>query len=51
MAKKVISFSLGTTDITRTIREIEKYKIDFQKKVDTYRERIANEIATNAIKT
>ena len=48
MAKKVISFSLGTKGINYAIREIEKYKVDFQKKVDSYRERIANEIATNA---
>ena len=48
MAKKVIRFGLNTKDINRAIREIEKYKLDFQKKVDTYRKRIAEEIAVNA---
>lgn len=45
MAKKVIQVRLGDSDIDRLIKEIEKYKADFQKKVDIYRNRIANEIA------
>ena len=48
MAKKVITFGLNTKDIDRAIKEIEQYKIEFQKKVDTYRKRIAEEIAVNA---
>ena len=48
MAKKVISFSLNPGDITRAILELEQYERDFQKKVDTYRKRIADEIAVNA---
>ena len=48
MAKKVIKFSLDEKSITKAIREIEKYKIEFQKKVDTYRKRIAEEVVVNA---
>lgn len=48
MAKKVIKFRLNEKSIAKAIREIEKYKIEFQKKVDTYRKRIAEEIAVNA---
>jgi hypothetical protein len=48
MAKKVISFGLNTKDINKAIKELEQYKIEFQKKVDTYRKRIAEEIAVNA---
>lgn len=48
MAKKVISFTLDPNDIKRAIRELETYKQDFQKKVDNYRKRIADEIAVNA---
>ena len=44
MAKKVISIGLSTKDISRAIREIEQYKKDFQKKVDLYRKRFAEEI-------
>ena len=47
MSKKVISFSLG--EIDKAIRELKQYQRDFQKKVDTYRERITNEIALNAL--
>ena len=46
MGKKVIEFSLS--EIDKAILELEKYKIEFQKKVDTYRKRIAEEIAVNA---
>ena len=48
MGKKVISFSLDPDSISKAIRELEQYKQDFQKKVDTYRKRIAEEIAVNA---
>lgn len=46
MGKKVIRVSLNTKDINKAISELEKYKQEFQKKVDTYRRRIAEEIAT-----
>ena len=45
MSKKVIKFGLNTKDISRAIRELEKYKLDFQKKVDIYRKKVAEEIA------
>lgn len=48
MSKKVISFRLNSKDINTAIRELEKYKQQFLKKVDNYRKRIAEEIATNA---
>lgn len=48
MSKKVIRFGLGENEIDKAIRELEKYKVEFQRKVDTYRERIAEEIATMA---
>ena len=48
MSKKVIRFSLDTTDINRAIRELNEFKRDFRKKVDTYRKRIADEIAVKA---
>ena len=48
MKKTVIRFGLGTTDINRAIREVNKFKQDFRNKVDTYRKRIAEEIAVQA---
>lgn len=45
MGKKTIKFKLNPTDIDRAIKELEQYKIEFLKKVDTYRQRIADEIA------
>ena len=48
MSTKVIKVSLDAKDIDRAIRELEKYKQEFLKKVDTYRRRIADEIATSA---
>ena len=48
MAKKVIQFGLDAKDITRAIREIEAYKQEFLKKVDVYRNRLAEEIKTLA---
>ena len=48
MNKKVISFSLNSKSINETIKELEKYRQEFLKKVDIYRRRIADEIATNA---
>lgn len=48
MSKKTIRFGLGVTDINRAIREVNKFKQDFRNKVDTYRKRIAEEIAVQA---
>lgn len=48
MAKRVIRFGLDVTDINRAIREVDKFKQDFRNKVDTYRKRIAEEIAVQA---
>jgi len=48
MSKKVIRVSLDTNDINRAIRELGQYKQEFLKKVDTYRKRLADEIATSA---
>ena len=45
MGKKVISFSLDTKDINRAIKELDKYKQDFQKKVNLFREKVAEKIA------
>ena len=48
MSKTVIRFGLDSRDIDRAIKEIKEFKEDFRKKVDTYRKRIADEIAVNA---
>lgn len=48
MNKTVIKFGLSVDEIDKAIKEIEKFKEDFRKKVDTYRKRIADEIAVNA---
>lgn len=48
MSYKVISIGLNAKDINRAIREVNKFKQDFKEKVDTYRKRIAEEIAVNA---
>lgn len=48
MSKKVIRFSLDANDIEKAIREIERYKVEFLKKVETYRQRVAEEIAMSA---
>ena len=45
---KVIKFGLSPSEIQRAINEVEKFKAEFQKKVDTYRMRIADEIAVYA---
>ena len=46
MSKKVIRFGLG--EIDRAIKEVQQYKTEFLKKVDIYRKRLAEEIATLA---
>lgn len=48
MSKTVISLKLNDSDINRAIGELKQYKQDFLKKVDTYRKKIAEEIANNA---
>ena len=48
MGKKVITFTLDESDIKRAISELKQYKKDFLNKVDTYRKRVAEEIANNA---
>lgn len=48
MSKTVIQVGLSVKDINRAIREVNKFKEDFRKKVDTYRKRIAEEIAVQA---
>lgn len=48
MARTVIRLSLNDSDIDRAIRELKQYKQDFLKKVDTYRKKLAEEIANNA---
>lgn len=48
MANKVISIDLTEKSIDNAIREIEKYKADFQKKVDEFRVRLGEEIKTLA---
>ena len=45
---KVISFGLSESEIDRAIKEIEKYKQDFQKKVELFRKKVAEKIADNA---
>ena len=48
MSKKTISFKLSTKDINRAIKELDKYKRDFLKKVELYRKRLAEEIESDA---
>ena len=45
---KTIKFGLSVSEIQRAIDEVEKFKKDFLEKVDTYRKRIAEEIAVQA---
>ena len=44
MGKKVIKFTISDGDIDKAIHELELYKQEFQKKVDIYTERIADEV-------
>ena len=48
MSKKVIKFGLSVREINGAIREVNKFKQDFLNKVDTYRQRIADDIAAQA---
>ena len=40
----VIKFGLSPSEIQRAIDEVAKFKADFEKKVETYRKRVADEI-------
>lgn len=48
MKKTVIRFGLNTKDIDRAIREVRKFKENFLSKVDTYRKKLAEELAEQA---
>lgn len=48
MGKKVISFGLSASEIDKAIGEINKYKQEFQRKVDLYRQKLAEEIANDS---
>lgn len=48
MAKHKISFGLSEQDIDRAIKELEQYKRDFLKKVDKFRDRVAQRLAEEA---
>lgn len=48
MGKKVITIGLNTQDINKAIKELEKYRKDFEKKVNVLRKRIAEEIMNSA---
>lgn len=45
---KIIQMKLNTRDIDRAIKEIEKYRQDFLRKVDVFRGRVADELANDA---
>ena len=48
MGKTVIKFGLSESEINRAIKEVQQYKQDVQRKTEILRDRIAEEIATNA---
>ena len=48
MNKTIIKCTLDESSIDTAIKELNRYKQEFLKKVDTYRKRIAEEIAVNA---
>ena len=48
MSKTVIKCGLSTKEVARAIREVEKYKRDFLKKVDIFQKRIADGIKNQA---
>ena len=45
---KVIKIGLNTKDLNRAIKEVEKYKQDFLRKVELFRKRLADELAMDA---
>lgn len=48
MSKTVIKVGLSDTEIDKAIQEVEQFRQNFRMKVDTYRKRIADEIAVQA---
>ena len=48
MRKTIIECTLDKQDIDRAIKEIKQFKREFLKRVETYRKRMADEIADNA---
>lgn len=48
MKKTVIQFRLGEKDIDRAIREVKAYKQELLNKLEIYRQRLADEISTEA---
>lgn len=48
MSKKIISFSLSEQEITKAIKDLASYKLELLKKVDIFRERVAERIANEA---
>ena len=48
MGKKVITVGLSTQSINNAIKELERYKRDFLKKVEIFRKRLSDEIGTEA---
>lgn len=48
MGRKKITFELSEDSIDRAIRELEQYKQDFLRKVDLFREKVAERLASEA---
>lgn len=48
MGKKVIRVALTTQGINKALRELERYKRDFLRKVELLRQRVAEELAKEA---
>ena len=48
MGKKKITIGLSEQDIDRAIRELAQYKVDFAKKVELLREKVAERLADEA---
>lgn len=48
MGKKVIRVALTTQSINKALRELERYKRDFLRKVELLRQRVAEELAKEA---
>ena len=45
---KVIKISLNTKDLKKAIQEVEKYKQDLQRKINIFRQRLAEELVDEA---
>lgn len=48
MKKTVIRFALDAKSINKAIRDIEQFRSQFRERVDTFRKRIADEVAEQA---